>query len=231
MTPAMMEEPAAEETPPAFETETQPEPTAAPEASPEATKPVPRARRRVGTPTKAKKSPAKTSSARAGAKPSTALATRRKAKSASASPASTKAGKPRKAGARKTRGKTATAWSSAKMLKDITARLDLSRRQLTAALDDLTTLVGRQIGAATAPIPRLVKGQWKTPDALGKLASKLGISGKDKPKTRKRAAAKATPVKAAPAKAKTRKAAATVSVSLRKRPARTRRTAASTTSS
>ena len=117
------------------------------------------------------------------------------------------------------------------MLKDITARLDLSRRQLTAALDDLTTLVGRQIGAATAPIPRLVKGQWKTPDALGKLASRLGISGKDKPKARKRAAAKATSAKTVPAKAKSRKTTATVSVSLRKRPTRPRRTAGSSTSS
>lgn len=109
------------------------------------------------------------------------------------------------------------------MLKDITARLDLSRRQLTAAMDDLTALVGRQIEAATAPLPRLVKGQWKTPDAIGRLASKLGISGKEKRPARKRAAtAKAAAPKAAKAAGKTR-ATTAVSVSLRKRPARARR--------
>ena len=115
------------------------------------------------------------------------------------------------------------------MLKDITARLDLSRRQLTAAMDDLTALVGRQIEAATAPLPRLVKGQWKTPDAIGRLASKLGISSKEKRPTRKRAAtAKTSATKPAKAASKPRAAAtATVSVSLRKRPARARRKTAS----
>ena len=157
---------------------------------------------------------------------------KRTQKSAPAAPAAAK--RP----ARKTSAKTATAagkgkarasrksskaWSTSKMLKDITARLDLSRRQLTAAMDDLTALVGRQIEAATAPLPRLVKGQWKTPDAIGRLASKLGISGKEKRPARKRAATtKAAAPKTAKAAGKSR-ATAAVSVSLRKRPARARR--------
>lgn len=121
--------------------------------------------------------------------------------------------------------KSSKAWSTSKMLKDITARLDLSRRQLTAAMDDLTALVGRQIEAATAPLPRLVKGQWKTPDAIGRLATKLGISSKEKRPARKRAATpKTAAAKPAKSGAKSRTAAtAAVSVSLRKRPARARR--------
>ena len=182
------------------------------------------------------RAPRRKVSRKAAAKPAARAATKatRTPKAAKGAPAAGKAG------ARKTTAKSSTAvgkgkargsrksskaWSTSKMLKDITARLDLSRRQLTAAMDDLTALVGRQIEAATAPLPRLVKGQWKTPDAIGRLATKLGISSKEKRPTRKRASApKATAAKPAKAAGKSRTAAtAAVSVSLRKRPARARR--------
>jgi len=222
-----------DETPPAEMTEGVPatdEGTESPAGS-EDTQPV-RAQRR--------KAPRATGVRKPAAKPAARRASKatRKPKATKTAPAAGKRGARQSAakaspvaGKGKTRGsrKSSKAWSTSKMLKDITARLDLSRRQLTAAMDDLTALVGRQIEAATAPLPRLVRGQWKTPDAIGRLASKLGISSKEKPSTRKRAGtAKAPAAKAAKATAKSRATATpAVSVSLRKRPARTRRKTAS----
>lgn len=219
---------ASDETPPAEMAAEPPATDKTTDVEPVASAPMPaRAPRRKATTTRTRK---------AAAKPAVGAATKatrapRAAKSASAAAKGRARKTTEKAGKGKTRGsrKSSKAWSTSKMLKDITARLDLSRRQLTAAMDDLTALVGRQIEAATAPLPRLVKGQWKTPDAIGRLASKLGISSKEKRPTRKRAAtAKSAAAKPAKAAAKPRAAAtAAVSVSLRKRPARARRKTAS----
>ncbi len=119
--------------------------------------------------------------------------------------------------------KSAAAGGTSKMLKNIATRLDLSRRQLTAALDDLAALVGRQIGTATAPLPRLVKGEWKTMEALGKqLAGKLGIAGKGRSSNR-RVASKKTTSKKTTSKAPGTGSKASVAISVKKRPSRSRR--------
>jgi len=219
---------ASNETPPAEMTDEVPmvdesaENASAPSAPAPTRAPRGKAKRKAGT-RKASAKPAAREAAKATRTPKAAksapTAGKRGARktTAKSTPA---AGKGKARGSRK----SSKAWSTSKMLKDITARLDLSRRQLTAAMDDLTALVGRQIEAATAPLPRLVKGQWKTPDALGRLASKLGISGKEKRPARKRAGAAKAAAKPAKATGKSRASAtAAVSVSLRKRPARASR--------